>query len=96
MAGMIPKPRRETDKQYLEYIETLPCTCKDCTCIGSVVPHHTKTKGSGGSDYLTIPLCARHHHEVHFLGRLTFQEKNNVFFQDVIPRLLIGYIKRSI
>ena len=84
---MIPKPARETSKPYLEYIKTLPCVCRDNTCIGDVVPHHTTTRKAGGNDYATIPLCATHHHEVHFIGKKTFQKKYNIEFAYLIVKL---------
>ena len=84
---------REQDKKYLEYIKGLPCLCHDNLCIGDIVPHHTKTKGSGGSDYLTVPLCGFHHAEVHSIGRTTFQRVHNINFTTETIRLLARYRK---
>ena len=36
-----PKPRREVNKAYLNYIKTLPCLCKNSACTGDIAPHHT-------------------------------------------------------
>ncbi len=83
---MIPKPKREIDKKYLEYIKTLPCACKDETCVGEIAPHHTTTKGAGGSDYLTVPLCAKHHTQCHDMGRYSFQRKLGVSFDEIVNK----------
>jgi hypothetical protein len=91
---MLPKPKRETSKKYLEYIKTLPCCCRDNDCTGDSVPHHTITKGAGGSDLLTVPLCGFHHYKVHLWGRSAFQTFYNIDFQDIIIANLIGYIKK--
>lgn len=89
-----PKPTRETNKNYLAYIKTLPClTHGDHDCVGDVVPHHTRTRGAGGSDYLTLPLCHTLHAEID-RGRERFQQVHNIDFKDEIIKCLIGYIKR--
>ena len=89
----IQKLKREVDKAYLDYIKMQPCIIHDSDCIGDISPHHTKTKGSGGNDLLTVPLCAYHHHRVHFLGRKTFQQRYNVDFMCEITRLYRKYKK---
>jgi len=89
------KPARIQDKMYLAYIKGLPCLCRDNLCIGDIVPHHTKTKGSGGSDYLTVPLCGFHHAEVHSVGRTTFQRVHNINFTHEIIRISIIYRKQT-
>ena len=89
----IQKPVRIVDKDYLEHIKHRSCCVKDNTCLGDVVPHHTISVGARGSDYRTVSLCAQHHHEVHFVGRKTFQEKYNVDFREVIIKQLIDYIR---
>ncbi len=93
---MIPKPSRETDKDYLEYIKKQSCLCQDSDCFGDTVPHHTRSKGAGGADWLTIPLCGYHHGILHSpnMGNRRFQEFHNIDFRDEIIKLLIGYIKK--
>lgn len=36
-------------------------------CLGDVVMHHIKTRGSGGSDHSDnlMPLCVLHHNHIH-------------------------------
>lgn len=89
-----PKIKRETDKDYIEYIKA-NCCLVGILCAGDTVHHHTKTKGSGGSDFSCVPLCVKHHTEVHSIGTKTFQEKYNLDFQQERIRLLIGYIKEK-
>jgi len=82
------------DNHYLTYIRSQPCLITGRT---PSTPHHTVTKGAGGSDYLTVPLTEPYHTDlnqgVHGIGRETFQERHNIDFKDEIIRLLIGYIR---
>jgi len=91
---MIPKQKREIDKKYLAYIRKQPCLVYPCPFKSSA--HHDPSKGSGGSDYETLPLCEEggHHIEgVHKLGRETFQKKLGLDFDADRIRLLMGYIE---
>jgi hypothetical protein len=48
---------------------SLPC----CICFGSPSdPHHVRSRGAGGKDEDTVPLCRLHHTEVHQKGAVTF------------------------
>lgn len=91
---MIPKPKREIDKEYQDYIKRQPCLINLASCVGDIVCHHTVTRGAFGSDFLTIPLCAQHHHEVHFIGKYLFQKKYNIRFEEEIEKLRGNYEKR--
>lgn len=39
---------------------------------GRMIPHHTKTRRTGGRDDVTIPLCDPCHVEIHTEGRWSF------------------------
>lgn len=39
---------------------------------GRVIPHHLKTRRTGGLDDVTIPLCWKCHEEIHTEGRWSF------------------------
>jgi hypothetical protein len=39
---------------------------------GRTIPHHTKTRRTGGRDDVTLPLCEQHHVEIHTEGRWSF------------------------
>ena len=85
------KTIREINTDYLEYIRSLPCLI--CNKQPPSHPHHTKTRGSGGSDLTTIPLCFKHHREVHIIGKKTFQKKYDIVFNEVIRGLNERYRK---
>jgi len=85
-----PKQKREVDKKYLKFIRQHSCRC-GVGCMGVVAAHHVKTRGAGGSDYETIPLCVKHHAAVHKMGIETFQELYFINFDREIIRLLIEY-----
>lgn len=57
----IPKNKPERDKKYLKAISGFGCVI----CFQDAIPHHLIGYGGsmGGkvSDYLTIPLCNKHH-----------------------------------
>lgn len=94
MIKTFEKQKREIDEDYLKYIRTLPCVVGDSGCCGDVVAHHTVAVGSGGSDYLSIPVCVRHHIPgVHTEGKDTFQKHHGLCFDRIIIDLLIKYIK---
>lgn len=87
----IPKPKREVDKTYLQYIREQPCLVWDCP--NKSVAHHDPSVGAGGSDYLSLPLCVDHHIPgVHQMGKGLFQKKYRIDFNRERVRLLIGYI----
>ena len=96
MAQPDPKPKRKADKDYLLYIRSLPCAVRDHTCEGEIAPHHVKTKGSGGSDYATIPLCAKHHAEIHAIGKDTFATKYCISYEAEIFDRIVDYIRRHL
>jgi len=83
-----PKPVRLKDKDYLAWIRRQPCL------VDYVVAeaHHTTSRGAGGSDYRSIPLCLRHHKEAHRLGRVSFELKHRLDFREEVIRLLEIFI----
>lgn len=69
-----PKPTRDADDAYLEFLRGQTCCVYACADPGE--PHHLKTRGSGGPDYAAVPMCRRHHTEIHFIGRNAFEAKH--------------------
>lgn len=69
----IPKPKREIDTPYRQWIKTLPCYAGMRMeplkmCMGIIDPHHVIPDGGGKtgskvSDRRCIPLCRFHHDE---------------------------------
>lgn len=48
--------------------------CRETDCE----PHHEPTRARGGLDADTCPLCFKHHHERHWLGRITFESRYGI------------------
>jgi hypothetical protein len=71
---MFPKPIREQDAAYLDWIRSKSCLV-GVGCWGDVVPHHLETRGAGGSDYAALPVCVHHHAQIHALGERTSGDK---------------------
>jgi len=86
------KKKRYQNEKYIEFIKQQPC------CISgklNVDPHHTKSKGSGGSDLMCIPLSHELHVECHTIGKKTFQAKYNINFEVIVFDLLQKFIERE-
>ena len=72
------KPFRS--EKYLKWIRSTPCMV--CGTDQGIQPHHLIGHGTkGGSlksdDRLVMPLCAKHHHELHHNGHATFDKKHS-------------------
>lgn len=85
-----PKTKREVNKGYLKFIKQQPCIISE----SKGEPHHTDSRGSGGSDYRAVMLSRILHAECHAIGKDTFQKKYSVSFDKEIIRSLILYIKQ--
>ena len=83
------------DTAYLEAVATLPC----CVCrrrIGSpqygktVAAHVLKTRGTGGDDHDTIPLCVGHEtlrgDSFHQMGVRSFAAHHDINYREEITR----------
>lgn len=84
---MISKPSRETNEKYLVFIREQRCLISN-QCIGEVDAHHTKSRGSGGSDYSAVPLCRKHHTQYHTKGGVWFSKNYEIQMYQEIARLL--------
>lgn len=71
-----PKPVRQTDEDYLDYIRSLPCIV--CGASPPSDPNHIQTVGAGGSDYGTLPMCRRCHDEFHRTFLYEFEAKHQI------------------
>lgn len=79
IAQYLAKPKMWHSKKYREAVRKLPC-CIGERCHGDVVAHHIE---SGGmrikcDDFKTVPICHKHHDEVHRLGKATFQAEYGI------------------
>ena len=99
---MVEKPKRYGNKAYIEYIKQQPCCVTSMMIInqdtGNVEsdPHHTKSKGAGGSDLSCVPLLHELHQECHAIGQETFQEKYNIDFKDVQIKCMQRFIGQEL
>lgn len=76
------KAKRQTAAfgEHAHYIRSLPCLCMDkpggwLTCTMRVEAAHAKSRGAGGKADALVPLCSRHHRELHDTGIATFSAK---------------------
>lgn len=69
---MLAKKKRLVDKALLKSLHDAQCFI--CGRTEGTAGHHLKTKGSGGDDVAEnlLPLCVKHHREVHDIGTKTF------------------------
>src|ERR1041385_2494011 len=82
-----PKPARLKSRPYLGGVRRRPCLIDHVTAEA----HHTTSIGARGWDFRAVPLCHRHHRELHRLGRTTFEDKHRVDIVEEILRLLETY-----
>ncbi len=77
---------------YLDYIRSLPCVI--CQSEPSE-PNHLETGGVGmkGSDYVTLPMCRRHHNLYHLLGKDTFSEEYGIDLFREVTRTLVAWLE---
>lgn len=69
---MIPKIKRWESKKYRDWVAMLPCgncSVTDDTIIAhhltAIMAPHCGGAGQKASDYLTMPLCHKCHHDIH-------------------------------
>ena len=78
---LVPPPKRIRDKNYLEFVATLPCIV--CGRIPTHAHHlrfaQPRAMGKKVSDEWVVPLCNLHHRSLHDAGREEdWWEKQNV------------------
>ena len=70
-----PREPRHEDPQHLAWIRGLPCAWCDAPAPSD--PHHYPTRGAGGGDHETVPLCRGCHERWHShatLGHMTARQ----------------------
>ena len=96
----LPKDRPDRDRAYLDFVRSEVCAiwpddgihCGGITEAAHLVGHGTSVKAS---DYLSAPLCTRHHALQHSLGVASFQATYGVNLWEVAARLLVRWIRRQ-
>ncbi len=80
---------------YKKYIETLPCLI----CGGVADGHHCFGVGIGRNrktpkweDFTIIPLCRKHHQELHQIGIKKFEEKYKINLYKEALKILAQWI----
>ena len=73
----------------IEYCRGLQCLVGK-NCLGPVDPHHVRNHTGMGlreDDSQTVPLCRKHHSELHSVGKRTFQARYGLDFKWTIERI---------
>ena len=86
-------PALEVDRMaYLDHIRSLPCVICE---VEPSEPNHLETGGVGmkGSDYVTLPMCRRHHNLYHSLGKNTFSEEFGIDLFREVTRILVAWLE---
>lgn len=88
---MNPQPKNPPGRSeaYLDYIRSLPCI----VCRNPAEPHHTESGGVGlkGSDFSCVPLCRKHHRELHDMTVSEFESKYYIELKTYISDYLLRY-----
>lgn len=68
-----------------EYCRNAAC----CVCFtpGPSHPHHVRSRGAGGLDADTVPLCPGHHAMVHAWGCKTFAAETGIDLRKLAERI---------
>lgn len=85
-----PKAPPARDKKHLAYVREQICAIVGNDCGGVTEAAHLSTTGRGmkAPDYLTVPLCSKHHRDQHSQGIITFQLNHSIDLWEVCARLL--------
>jgi len=90
----LPKHAPARSKAYLDYVREQICavnrTASFTQCGGRTEAAHLEVAGRSikASDFLTVPLCTRHHAEQHSIGILTFQANHGIGLWETAAHLL--------
>lgn len=78
------KNKRIVDRALLDSYHEVKCLV--CNVSHGTCAHHIKTKKSGGHDmeFNLVPLCVRHHLEIHQHGTEHFAQKYSLFMKFLI------------
>lgn len=90
MSEKFPKPKRVVDLVFLDRVRRLRCLVVGCSQFYTD-PHHLISRGAGGSDYTAIPLCRKHHTELHAIGKARFESDYGVDLWEVSSRVVSKY-----
>lgn len=86
----------EIEKRYMDWIRGQDCVVFGCTTYGH--PHHLRGRNLGGgtglkpNDLTCIPLCHKHHTELHHIGIDSFEKLYGLDLVLILMAKLQGYI----
>ena len=88
-----PKPQRELDAAYLDYVRKQVCCVSGRTPVDA---HHVRLGNVGGvgtkaPDRMAIPLHRDYHLEFHDLGMMEFETKYGIDCAEIVLKLVRGY-----
>lgn len=71
---------------------------RDHYCSGDIVAHHLGHSYYKGYlkrklDYATVPICFKHHRELHDMGRPSFENFYGIDFKAILVDILIDAVK---
>lgn len=80
---------------YADWIRSQGClACEAHPKMTQMLPtqaHHVRTRGAGGSAQDLVPLCWDCHHDVHSMGRRTFERHYGIDLKAAARRLWATY-----
>ena len=83
--------KASADPVYLDWVRSLPCLLAGVGCVDTVQPHHVRSRGAGGTDRETVPLCWLHHAEGHQVGWCTFERRYQVDLTMIAAQIAATY-----
>lgn len=88
----LPAATMSDKSDYLRYIRGLACIICDATPVDAA---HIEAGGVGmkDNDLVTLPLCRKHHNDLHQRGRDTFQQWHGVNLYKEVVRCLVRYLE---
>lgn len=96
---MTAKAFKAVEKAYHQYVCSRQCLVPGCTgTCGASGAHHLRGRNLGGGvglkppELTRIPLCFRHHHEIHQIGIDSFEKKHGLNLTLELIKCLQGFI----
>lgn len=66
----------------------MPCCVPSCNALPPSDPAHVRSRGAGGKDWANVvPMCRRHHRQMHDVGIETFQARHGLALEVVAGRV---------
>ncbi len=81
--------RKDRYGPYHDYVARQKCVLwTRRECFGRVTGHHVRSVGAGGRDHGNeVPLCLKHHHELHTVGRRTFEREYGLDLKSIAQQI---------